>query len=804
MGVVYLARDDRLGREVALKVLDIYDAPDAEQKSRFLREARAAAAIRHPNVATIYEVGETPQGLPFLAMEYCEGETLAQLVRRGPLDGDRLLSIARQIADGIAAAHRNGIVHRDIKSANIVLQGDGTVKILDFGLAKRFDASVSASATARFSSSGSSFFGTLPYISPEQANGAQADQRSDLFSVGVVLYELATGNLPFDDDSPIMLLEKIRDAEPRPFAPSDPKFPPALSDAISRLLQKDPADRFQRAEELAEALQTVEVEGRQSAPPTHRATMTRFGRTVHRRRKRSFLAAIAAGVVLLAAAGSIGFYRWKTPPPVRTPAANGPIQSIAVLPFRNISESAADAFLSVGLADALVTRLQQMPELNVRPTSAVLPYQKGNVAAKDAAQELQVDGVLEGHFLSSGDQVRVNLQLTDMRTGYGIWAATVDGRRDNLITLMDQVSSRTATALNQRLGTSQRAGRSLPTTSNPKAYEAYLQARALTGSFLQEQSDSQLRYLKTAIELDPGFAAAHAELAIALSLRQVRGFGEKNGEYQHPEWYARQAVRLDPNLPEAHLALSRALIRLPDRFRESARENLAALRLNPNEIQALHNLAAYFAGTGDSEKLSCITQLMVQIDPSSNDVRTRGYYHVNLVNPEAALELSKVALASPQTALAGHDIAAQAYLVLGDVAAAEAEQKKASSLSPTHYIGKSLAAQVAAARGDRATAERHIKSFMHDAEKNHYAALRLVLCYAKLGDHPSARRWLEHAASLGNHSWYFLLRHPWTQSLQQEAGYQRIVSRMKADMDDVRDDIVGVYELLCRRKGLST
>lgn len=795
MGVVYLANDERLGRPVALKVLDVYDLPDAERRSRFLREARAAAAIRHPNIATIYEVGETEDAVPYLAMEYCEGVTLAQLIRRGALPAADWVNIAQQIGDGVAAAHRNGVIHRDIKSANIVLEDDQTVKILDFGLAKRFEKDETHSPTARLSGSNSSFFGTLPYISPEQTEGAAADARSDLFSVGVVLYELATGKLPFDADSPLQVMEKIRDAEPEPFQPFDPAFPPEAAAIIGRLLQKNPDDRFQTADELADALHALHV----AAAPgraTQRSRSTRLARTVRHSRRHAamFIGSIAAIVVALTVAAVLWMPRGRQGFASST-ASPAQIRSLAVLPLKNLSQNSSDAFLSLGLADALVTKLQQLPDIQVRPTSAIIRFQREQVDAKAAGEALQVDGVLEGHFLSTGDQVRVNLQLTDTRTGYGVWAGSVDGRRDNLIRLMDQVSSTTAAALNQELGTGTKEGRSEVRTENPAAYESYLKARSLIGTFNQEVSDAQVKHLKQAIALDPEFAGAYAELAITLSLRRSRGFAKSDDG--SPEWYARRAVRLDPNLAAAHSALESTLARDPDRYSEAVRENLAALRLDPNDTRALYSLVTYFVATGEMEKAACIGDVYTRQDPTSNEARARGYWNVNAVDPEGSLRLASLALSSPDTALAGHDISALGHLMLGNVDEAEKHQKEASRVSPGHYIGPSLAAMIAAARGDRPTAERNLALFGPEAERNHWAMYRCALVRAKLGDYEKAVDWVERASRNGSHSWYFLVKHPWLQPLQQNVRFQRVVSEIKKDIDFVRDDVIGVYQLIC-------
>jgi tetratricopeptide (TPR) repeat protein len=239
-------------------------------------------------------------------------------------------------------------------------------------------------------------------------------------------------------------------------------------------------------------------------------------------------------------------------------------------------------------------------------------------------------------------------------------------------------------------------------------------------------------------------------------------------------------------------------VRDPARYRESVREILAALRIEATDTQALHSMVTYFVSTGDMQKAQCIGDRMVQIDPLSNEARTRGYWYVNGVDPEGALENAKYALETKDTALAAHDIRGYALLLQGDIAGAEKEADAALKLVPTSYLGKSLKAMSAAGRGDRAAAEAALRTFSADAQRTHWAAFRVAPCYAKLGDRDQAISWLKRAAALGNHSWYALIKHPWVQGLQADPEFQEIVSRMKADLDDVRDDVIGVYQLICK------
>ncbi len=801
MGIVYLADDEVLNRPVALKVLHRFDTGETDRNTRFVREARAAAQIRHPNVATIYEVGESKDGRAFISMEYCEGESLSHLVRREPLNTARFIGIGRQIASGLAAAHKNGVIHRDIKSSNIILEPGDIVKVLDFGLAK-IEAVPADTAEPTETSTGS-FFGTLPYLSPEQARGLPADARSDLFALGVVYYEMASGVLPFEEDSALALLERIRSAEPRPFVPVDPDFPNGAAAIVSKLLQKDPRNRFGTAMEVVQAFGDLEddyqVTARHSKAmtPTKGLTETMGSRPMPARNW-LIMALVMAVVVtigtLMVLPGSD-----EAPPPPQTNAAVAPIASMAVLPFHNMSGAESEEFLAVGLADALTTQMQQIGSLRVRPTSAVLEYHGvDSIDPADVGQQLRVDSVLEGRFLTSGSRVRVSLQLTDTRTGYSVWAGIVEGERQNLIALIDDVASTTRLALQSKLSaTNVSTGRSEPHTDSPKAYEFFLRARALQGSLIERDNRNQIQHLEDAIALDPEFAAAYADLGTALVLQQIRGFSADPDAYDRADWHARQAVRLDPNLPEAHVALARTLVRYPDRFRESIRETLAALRLNPNEPEALYSLASYFVAAGDLQRAACIGDRIADVHPNSNMARTRGYAYVNAVDPEGIIRMADRALAQPETALAGHDMLANAHLLRGDTAAAEVSGNRLLEMAPDHYLGKSIAMMVAASRGDKAGVETWLAEMKADADTNHWATLRVALAYARLGEREKSLRHIARAIELGNHTWYFLVKHPWLEGLQGDAEFQSLIKKLKADLDDVRDDVIGVYELIC-------
>ncbi|HKR63646.1 MAG TPA: hypothetical protein VJZ00_07940, partial [Thermoanaerobaculia bacterium] len=530
---------------------------------------------------------------------------------------------------------------------------------------------------------------------------------------------------------------------------------------------------------------------------TQTTSRTTLGRTV--RRPRWIRVVVTLGAALIVATSIFIVQRSETTSAQATAASPPPIRSMAVLPLRNMMSNTRDEFLSVGLADALVTELQQIRSLQVRPTSSILEFQ-GNKTAdwKTAGEKLKVDGVLEGNFITSQDVVRVTLQLTDTRTGFSVWSDSIEGRRDDLLKLIDDVSARTLAGLNEHMGISRaQASRSDARSTNPKAYEQYLRARALNGSFVPQHYAEQITALKNAIALDPKFAAAYADLAATLSLGQARSLASQE-DLEKQEWYARQAVRLDPNLPEAHLALGRVFVRDPARFRESVREILAALRLESTDTIALHSITTYFVSVGELDKAKCVGDKLVQVDPMSNEALTRGYWYINAVDADGALQNAQYALANKDTALAGHDIRGMALILRGDYNDADKEADAALALVPHHYLGKSLKAMIAAGRGDRASALAHVKSFESDALRNHWAALRVAMVHAKLGNREEALQWLSRAAEGGNHSWFGLVKHPWFVPLHDAPEYQAIVAKIKADLDDVYDDVIGVYQQMCK------
>jgi len=491
----------------------------------------------------------------------------------------------------------------------------------------------------------------------------------------------------------------------------------------------------------------------------------------------------AAAAVALALFGTLLWTRVNRAVPEKPAAISIPIRSLAVLPLQNGGSIKGDDFLAVALADSLATQLGDIPALQVRPMSAVLASH--NVAS------LAVDSLIEGRFSVTGNLVTITLSLTDSRTGRSLWTGSVTGPRDNLSDVVENVSTETFGALNDKLGV-QRSGRaSAPRSNNPLAFEEYLKARALNQSLIPARHAEEVAHLERAIALDPQFGAAYADLSIALSLGQIRGLNDA----AQTERLARDAVRLDPNLPAAHIALARALFATD--FRRSMLEIVAALRLNARDSQTISILTSFFILSGDEKRSQCLIDELPKVEPNSQEWLVRGYWYLNLFNAEAAKRAAADALATKSHELVGCEIAASACILQGDLDQAEKYAARANAIMPGGYIPSSLAASIAAARGDRATALRQLQTFSAEATRNRWAATNTAIVYGKLGDRAQAVYWTKRARALGAHSWYTLKKHPWLRDVQDDPEFQKILEQMRADLDFARADMISVYETIC-------
>lgn len=553
MGVVWKARDRNLRRDVALKVLASETLGRADMRARFLREARTAAALNHPSICTIYEVGEV-EGAPFIAMELIEGRTLDRyLEEEGRLPVAEIIRIASRVAEGLAAAHAGGIVHRDLKPANVMLTDDRMVKILDFGLAKpqlgaADEVEVSAETekiTAEMTREGT-ILGTLAYMSPEQAEGKRVDSRSDIFSFGILLYRIATGVLPFRGETPTATVAKIIESEPLPLSQVRDGLGPDMERIVQRCLQKRPDQRYSDTASLVAELHELDAaaEGDTTTPA--------------QRRPRVVWALSAALVIVLAGVAFVAG-PWSTrieQVPASEAVATMGVPSVAVLPFHSLSSEVENDYFSAGMTEEIIGKLSRLGELEVASRSQVAGYTAPDRDAQQIGDELQVRYVLDGSVRRADDRVRISAQLVDASSGRNVWSETFDGTLEDVFALQEKTALMIAEQLDLQLTPQEKIEVHRRSTENVLAYDAFLRAEAFVRDWGDAgRLDSARDHYERALELDADYAPALAGLA-TVEAEYYRNFDSSESRIQRAEKLAARAVELDPRLVRAQRALA--------------------------------------------------------------------------------------------------------------------------------------------------------------------------------------------------------------------------------------------------------
>ncbi len=602
MGEVYLARDERLDRTVALKILPPGFADDPDRRRRFEHEAKAASALNHAHITHIYDIGEA-DGISFMAMEHVPGRSLRQILAEGPLPTPGILDLGGQIADALAAAHARGITHRDIKPGNIMVTPEGQAKVLDFGLAKKTHAAEGdGDLTTQDLTQEGVVMGTVQYMSPEQALGKPVDGRSDLFSLGTVLYEMATGRLPFKGDTTTQTIDRILHAPPASVPDREGVEPGALDRIIRKCLEKDPDRRYQSAKEVRVDLRNV-LRDSQSQETIVAAPAAPTARP--RRRPLVWI----AGLAVVAAAVAAGF--------LMMPSHQAAIRSIAVLPFENATGDPETDYLCDGLAETIINNLSQVPDLKViaRASAFALRDQRDDLQA--VGRKLNAQAVLVGRMVQRQDELIVSAELVDVGDNRQIWGGRYNRRVNEVLAIEQEITSTLTEKLRIDLTGDQRAQVDRRRAADPDAYRLYLKGQHFAIG-TADQMDKAVEYFRQALDRQPDYALVHAALADVYLVQALHGTRDVPDALDQARASIDRALRFNPDLGEAH-ALAGELKYVVDRDWAGAdRDFRRALAVSPGSTEVHLKYAEYLCILGRVEEAIAISRKAKELDPYSS------------------------------------------------------------------------------------------------------------------------------------------------------------------------------------------
>jgi serine/threonine-protein kinase len=760
-GTVYKATDTKLGRTVVIKVLPPELTAKEANVKRFEREARLASSLDHPNICTIFDMDEI-DGVHFIAMQHVEGKNVRQLVGGRPLELRSALQIAIQTADALAVAHARGIIHRDIKSGNVMVTPAGQVKVLDFGLAKLLDdeqAGVTGVHRTELTEVGVPY-GTATYAAPEQARGDRVDKRADIFSTGVLLYEMITGTWPFRGKSTIDVRHAVLYDTPTPLAERrrDP-LPARLQQILDRAMAKDPRDRYQKMEELRDELRSVlqEITAAESGgtplqtiapePPRHVAGANPVSRAMRWLRKVGKSEAHTSSPAMGTPTKGIDETSFTT-------LTGQDKKSLAILPFRNIGNDSASSFYEFSLADAVITELARVRSLVVRPSSVIARYQGQQVDPREVGRELNVDSVLAAGFIHAGERFRVTAQLLDVLSGEILWSDRIDTSAADIITVQDTIAQRIVEGLSLELSPAEQVGIAKPSTQSGAAYEEYLRGRDRFARFIfrtiaPEDCDAAIEHFQRAIQLDPNFALAHDGLGAAYVNRVFKGYGGAE-DYERAEVAFNRALAIDPHMVEARMLMVFVLLWRGEK--QKAREEVARMRREaPNEAVVYFVKATLHRLDGEYKRALHSFDRLVRLDPAAHVVASfnRALVYMYLGRFEdTTRELDNAG--EPDNPLVKTFRALALYYTGHTDEAAELMQQVVKRHPNMHGIRPFLA-MFLSAQGKHDDALAHLtEAVKRNAEVDADIAYSVASVYALEGLRNDAFEWLERAIALGN------------------------------------------------------
>jgi eukaryotic-like serine/threonine-protein kinase len=738
MGEVYRARDSRLERDVALKVLPAGATSDDAARTRLVREARLASKLNHPHICTIYEVGDA-DGQVFIAMELVEGLSLSARLADGPLPLKQVVRYGKQLADALAHAHARGVVHRDFKSPNVIVTPEGEAKVLDFGLAKRLtgeELTDVTTVTQQALTAPGMIAGTLAYMAPEQLRGRPADARSDIWALGVVLYESAAGARPFRGGTAFEVSSTILEQAPPPLPPA---VPAPLVAVIERCLAKEPAQRYQRSSEVRAALEALQP-GEMVAPPPDAAARPR--------RRRLGLEALAvlgllAAVVIASVAFDIAGVRTRLRGGAAAPAR---AVRLAVLPIVNLTGDPEQEYLSDGLTEELIAELGGLhPQgLSVIARGSVMRYKGGNTPVDQVGRELHVEYVLEGSARREGGRVRITAELIQVRDQAQLWAHTYERELSGILALQGEVAKEVAGALALKLLPAELARLANVRRVNPAAYDACLKGTHYRQILNPAGYDAAERYYRLALQEDPTYAAAWAGIARVWLGRHQMGIVPARVAVPEAKAAALKALELDGNEWEAHRALAGILTWSDWDWPAAERKWKDIVALNPNSAEARQGYSHFLMNVGRPDEAMAQIERALQVDPLS--VRTQSFYATDLVyvrRYDDAIATSRAALRLQPDSFVARNALTQALFLTGRYDEALASDKE--RFAGDREVAAALERGVAEA--GYAGAQRRIVEVWSGrfGKPGGMSAVDLAIRCLQAGDRERAIEWLERA-----------------------------------------------------------
>ena len=762
MGVVYRAQDERLDREVALKVLPAGELADDTARRRFREEALALSHLNHPNICTIYEIGED-EGQTFIVMEYVKGRPLSGLVRAGGLPPETICRYGSQIADALAHAHEHGVLHRDLKGANVMVTPEGRIKVLDFGLAKRIDRSEpeTATRTKETLTGAGTVLGTLHYMAPETLRGEPADARSDIWALGAVLYEMAAGALPFRGQTPFALSSAILHDAPAEMPSS---VPPGLRGVIQRCLEKEPGQRYQTAAEVRAVLEASPSTASAAVPPTAPAGRSRWG-----------LAAAGALALLLAALVGLNFGKVREhimgrPGPPR-------IESIAVLPLDNFSRDPEQEFFADGMTEQLIADLSKIRALRVISRTSVMQYKGKSKPLPEIARELNVDAVVEGSVLRSGDKVRITAQLLYAPKDQHLWAESYERDLRDVLAMQGEVARDVANQIRITVTPQEQTRLGSRRQVDPEVYQLTLRGQYYAKRGTLTDIEKGIQYFLQAIGKDVSYAPAHAGLAFAYSGLTP---DHKPPQEVMPKAKAEalRAIELDETLSEAHTALAVVRMYYDWDWIAAEKELKRAIELNPSSADAHDQYGNYFCALAQFEASIAESRRAHDLDPLSPVI------HFDLLSNLLSARRYDETIEECRRALEREPNFSFAYAVMGvaygqkrQFPEAIAAMEKSIQIDP-NWHSQLFLAHLRAAAGDKAEAKKLLAK-MEDLSRTQYVcAYEIATVHVTLGDNDTAYKWMQKGVKEQCDCLVWLKSEPWMDPFRSHPRYLELLKRV--------------------------